>query len=136
MNLSNKFWNKTPQIVFFSIGLFQTTHFKNTLEPFSKCFRIKWFKSVFRITLWKVTEYILLFLKFSSKQSGFSNLISLSTFEVLEIKYFQTFYEYLFLNLNHEWSSSNPITFFWMSFKAKESFKLQIKTFECLKYSL
>ena len=34
----------------------------------------------FRITLWRVTEYILFFLKFSSKQSGFSNLISLLTF--------------------------------------------------------
>ena len=79
-HLSNKIWIKTTQVVFFSIGLFQTTHFKNTLESFSKCFRIKWFKSVFRITLWRVTEYILLFLKFSSKQSGFSNLISLSTF--------------------------------------------------------
>ena len=113
-HLSNKIWTKTTQVVFL-IGLFQTTHFKNTLESFSKCFRIKWFKSVFRITLWRVTEYILLFLKFSSKQSGFSNLISLSTFEVLEIKHFQTFYGYLFLNLNLEWSSSNQTVFFWMS---------------------
>ena len=80
-HLSNKIWTKTTQVVFFSIGLFQTTHFKNTLESFSKCFRIKWFKSVFfRITLWRVTEYILFFLKFSSKQSGFSNLISLWSF--------------------------------------------------------
>ena len=42
---------------FFSIGLFQTTYFKNSLESFSKCFRIKWFKSVFYIGCLEKTDW-------------------------------------------------------------------------------
>ena len=87
-------------------------------------------KCFFRITLWRVTKYILLFLKFSSKQSGFSNLISLWSFRNKIL-------------LNFLWISIFKLKPWVKQFKSncfllneqKSLSKFQSKHLKCLKYN-
>ena len=111
-------------MVFFSIGLFQTTHFKNTLESFSKCFRIK---------LWKVNEYILLFLKFSSKQSGFLNPNLLLTFWSFRNKILSNSLWISVFKLK-PWVKPFKSNCF-LLYEQKSLSKFQSKLLKCLKYN-
>ena len=90
-------------------------------------------KCFFRITLWRVTEYILFFLKFSSKQSGFSNLISLSTFWSFRNKILSNFLWISVFKLK-PWVKQFKSNCFLLN-EQKSLSKFKSKLLKCLKYN-